>query len=54
MTYMTGAGVCALLNMARLMNYAGGLSPVQGPSGQPREIFYAFGINALIPSTDSL
>jgi anti-anti-sigma factor len=52
MTYMTGAGVRALLNMARMMNDVGGSLSVKGLSGQPREIFNACGMSALIPSLD--
>ena len=53
MTYMTATGIRALLNMARMMKDAGGTFSIQALSGQPRQIFTACGIDALIPSVDA-
>jgi stage II sporulation protein AA (anti-sigma F factor antagonist) len=52
MTYMTGAGVRAILNMARMMQDVGGQLAVRGLSGQPQDIFAACGLDALIPTDD--
>jgi anti-anti-sigma factor len=54
LSYMTGAGVRAFLNIARMMNEADGSLRIKGLTGQPREIFTACGIDALIPSVDKI
>jgi len=50
LTYVTGAGMRAFLNIARMMQEAGGSIAVKGLNGQPRDIFYACGLDAMIPS----
>ena len=52
MTYMTGSGVRTFLEIARLMEQAGGVLRVHGLSGQPREIFLACGMDTVIPMVD--
>jgi anti-sigma B factor antagonist len=54
LTYMTGAGVRALLNIARMMQQAGGTLSVKALSGQPREIFNACGMDLMISSLDEM
>jgi len=53
MSYATGAGMRAFLNIARMMQNAGGTLAVKGLKGQPREIFHACGMDAMIPSKDA-
>jgi len=53
MTYMTGAGMRAFLNIARMMQEVGGKFSVRGLKGQPRDMFYASGIDALITVADA-
>jgi len=48
LTYATGAGLRAFLNIARMMQSVGGTLSVQGLSGQPREIFNACGLDTMI------
>jgi len=52
LTYLTGAGLRAFLNVAGMMEKAGGTMSVQGLKGQPREIFAATGMESMIPSLD--
>jgi anti-anti-sigma factor len=49
LTYMTGAGLRALLNIAQMMQEAEGTLWVAGLKGQPQEIFHACGMEAFIP-----
>jgi len=49
LTYATGAGLRAFLNIARMMQAVGGTLSVQGLKGQPREIFHACGMDRMIP-----
>jgi anti-anti-sigma factor len=53
LSYATGAGLRAFLNIARMMEAAGGKVQVQGLRGQPREIFYACGLDTMISSNDA-
>ncbi len=52
LTYATGAGMRAFLNIARMMQDAGGMLSVQNLSGQPRDIFMACGMNGMITMND--
>jgi stage II sporulation protein AA (anti-sigma F factor antagonist) len=52
LTYLTGAGLRALLAIARMMQDAGGQLSIQGLKGQPKEIFYACGMASFIPVND--
>jgi anti-anti-sigma factor len=52
LSYLTGAGLRSLLNIARMMSDVGGRVGVQGLAGQPREIFYACGLEAFMPCMD--
>jgi anti-anti-sigma factor len=54
MTYATGAGLRAFLNIARIMQAAGGSLAVQGLKGQPRDMFMACGMDTMIPSKDAV
>ena len=52
MGYMTNAGMRALLATARRMQEVGGKFSVKCLKGQPREMFYACGMDSLITETD--
>ena len=52
LTYATGAGLRAFLNIARMMQSVGGTLTIQGLSGQPRDIFHACGLDTMIPASD--
>ena len=52
LTYMTGAGARAFLNMARMMQQVEGRLFVKDLSGQPKEMFEACGMGAFIASVD--
>ncbi len=52
LTYATGAGMRAFLNIARMMQEAGGILSVQNLSGQPRDIFHACGMDTMIAMED--
>ncbi|MDR3451068.1 MAG: STAS domain-containing protein [Alphaproteobacteria bacterium] len=54
LSYMTGAGARAILNIARTMRDAGGNLFVKGLKGQPRDIFSACGLDLIVPSADNL
>ncbi len=47
--YATAAGLRAFLDVARHMYDAGGTVLIKGLQGQPREIFFASGMDAIIP-----
>ena len=51
--YLTGAGLRTLLAVARMMQEIGGVFSVKGLSGQPRDLFYACGMDSLIPVADA-
>jgi len=53
LVYMTGAGVRALLNMARMAKQKDSIFTLKNLSGQPREIFYACGADAFITLNDA-
>lgn len=52
LTYMTGAGLRAFLNIVRMMSLVGGHVAVQSLRGQPREIFFACGMENMLPDND--
>ncbi|MGB9153306.1 MAG: STAS domain-containing protein [Alphaproteobacteria bacterium] len=52
--YMTGAGMRAFLTSARLMQKVGGKLSITGLKGQPRDLFYACGMDALIPAAQEM
>ena len=54
LTYMTGAGLRAFVNIARMMRQVDGSLSITGLSGQPREIFDACGIESLIPAREAV
>jgi stage II sporulation protein AA (anti-sigma F factor antagonist) len=54
LSYMTSAGMRAFLTVARLMQDVGGKLSVKGLKGQPREMFYACGMDSLIQPTDAV
>lgn len=54
LTYATGAGLRMVLNVARMMQNAGGKFSVKGLKGQPREIFHACGLDAVVPDADEV
>ncbi len=54
MTYATGAGMRTFLNIARMMQDAEGAIAVRGLRGQPRDIFLACGMDAMIPMDDTV
>jgi len=54
LTYLTGAGMRALLNVARMMERAGGKITVKGLEGQPLEIYEACGFETVIPQADNV
>jgi anti-anti-sigma factor len=49
LTYMTGAGVRVFLNLARKMYAAGGSLQIKGLKGQPRALFFACGMDVVVP-----
>lgn len=49
LTYMTGAGLRAILNVARKMAAVGGLLLIKGLKGQPRELYFACGMDVAAP-----
>lgn len=53
MTYMTGAGMRAFLNIARMMQEVGGKFSIRGLKGQPRDMFQASGLGAVIDVADA-
>ena len=50
--YVTGAGLRSFLNIARMMRDVEGRLSIAGLKDQPKEMFYACGLNAFIPSLD--
>jgi len=52
LSYVTGAGLRSFLNIARMMQEVGGKISVTGLKDQPREIFYACGLDAFMPSVN--
>gem|GEM_PF-1161572 len=52
LTYLTGAGLRTLMNLARVMQTVGGNMSVQGLKGQPHEIFFACGMESVVPVMD--
>jgi anti-sigma B factor antagonist len=49
MTYMTGAGLRVFLSIARRMYAAGGSLVIKGLKGQPRQLFFASGMDVVVP-----
>jgi len=49
LSYMTGAGVRAFLDIARKMYGAGGSVLIRGLGGQPRALFFACGMDSVVP-----
>ena len=49
LTYMTGAGLRVFLNLARKMYAAGGSLLIKGLKGQPRALFFACGMDSVVP-----
>ncbi|MDR3424507.1 MAG: STAS domain-containing protein [Alphaproteobacteria bacterium] len=52
LSYVTGAGLRAFLNIAALMQRVGGNIAIQGLKGQPLEFFQASGLDSVIPTLD--
>jgi anti-anti-sigma factor len=49
LTYMTGAGLRVFLNLARKMYAVGGSLLIKGLKGQPRALFFACGMDSVVP-----
>ena len=49
LTYLTAAGLRAFLNIARKMYAVEGTLFIKGLKGQPRELFFASGMDAIVP-----
>ncbi len=49
LTYMTGAGLRAFLSIAGKMYAAGGSLLIKGLKGQPRALFFACGMDSVVP-----
>jgi anti-anti-sigma factor len=49
LTYMTGAGLRSFLGIARKMYKAGGSLLIKGLKGQPRALFFACGMDSVVP-----
>ncbi len=49
LTYMTGAGLRAFLGIARKMYATGGSVLIKGLKGQPRALFFACGMDSVVP-----
>jgi stage II sporulation protein AA (anti-sigma F factor antagonist) len=49
MTYMTSAGMRVFLSVARRMYATGGSLLIKGLKGQPRQLFFACGMDVVIP-----
>jgi anti-sigma B factor antagonist len=47
--YMTAAGMRLFLGIARKMNAVGGSLMVKGLKGQPRQLFFACGMDSIVP-----
>ena len=50
--YVTGVGMRVFLTASRMMQGVGGKFSVKGLKGQPREMFYACGLDSLIADAD--
>ncbi|MFA5040830.1 MAG: STAS domain-containing protein, partial [Bdellovibrionales bacterium] len=49
LAYMTSAGVRAFLGIAKKMYETGGTLQIKGLKGQPRALFFACGMDSVIP-----
>ena len=49
LTYMTSAGLRVFLGIARKMYAAGGSLLIRGLKGQPRALFFACGMDSVVP-----
>lgn len=49
LSYMTGAGLRTFLGVARKMSAVGGLLLIKGLKGQPRELYFACGMDVVAP-----
>jgi len=49
LTYMTSAGLRVFLSIARKMYAAGGSLLIRGLKGQPRALFFACGMDSVVP-----
>ena len=54
MTYMTGAGMRAFLDVARMMRDVGGKFSIKGLKGQPRDLFYSCGLETVIETDEQV
>ena len=54
LSYMTGAGARAILNIARMMRGVDGKLYIRNMKGQPWDIFTACGLDLIVPSVDNI